>query len=116
MVLTGDIAEKLRDLIREICVKHDVEIIRGLVSKDHVHLFVSAMPKLRLHKFIKLLKGSTSHKLMKAFPSLEKQYWGRQMRACGYLCCTNGNITDEMIKKYIENQPDDEEEGFKLYY
>jgi len=43
-VLLGDMATRLRDLIREICKSMDIEIIRGHVSKDHVHLFASAPP------------------------------------------------------------------------
>jgi REP element-mobilizing transposase RayT len=40
-VLLGDIAIRVRELIREICRGLEVEIIKGHVSKDHVHLFVS---------------------------------------------------------------------------
>ncbi len=40
-VLTGDIAKRTRELIREICRTNEVEIIKGHVSKDHVHLLVS---------------------------------------------------------------------------
>ena len=36
-VLLGDVATRLRDLIREICKSMDIEMIRGHVSKDHVH-------------------------------------------------------------------------------
>ncbi len=43
-VLRGDIAERLRDLIRQICKSNDVEIIKRHVSKDHVHVFVSVPP------------------------------------------------------------------------
>ena len=45
-VLFGDVAVRVRDLIREICKVLDVEILKGHVSKDHVHLFVSMPPQL----------------------------------------------------------------------
>jgi REP element-mobilizing transposase RayT len=33
----------------------------------------------------------------------------------GYFCCTSGNVTDEIVKKYIENQNiTDEETEFKV--
>ncbi len=38
-VLRGEIADRARELIREICNTVDVEIIRGHISRDHVHLF-----------------------------------------------------------------------------
>lgn len=40
----GNVATRVRDLIREICKTMDVEILRGHVSKDHVHVFVSFPP------------------------------------------------------------------------
>ena len=43
-VLYGQVAQRLRDLVREICKGEDVHIFRGHVSKDHVHLFVSKFP------------------------------------------------------------------------
>jgi putative transposase len=76
--------------------------MRGHISKDHVHLFV-AIP----------LKGKSSHALMMAFPSLQKQYWGRHMWARGYFCCSSGNVTDEAIRNYIEQQTQLDEE-FKI--
>lgn len=47
-VLYGQVAERLRDLLREICKTKDVEIIKGSISKDHVHLFVSVPPYLSI--------------------------------------------------------------------
>ena len=43
-VLYGQVAERLRDLLREICKAKDVEIIKGSISKDHVYLFISVPP------------------------------------------------------------------------
>jgi putative transposase len=35
------------------------------------------------------------------------------MWARGYFCCSSGNITDEIINNYIENQHDNDDE-FKI--
>ncbi|MDR0676950.1 MAG: IS200/IS605 family transposase [Elusimicrobiota bacterium] len=113
-ILNGDVALKVREIIRDICKKEDVEILRGHVSADHVHLFVSIRPKTTISKLVQQLKGRTSHTLMTSFDSLKKQYWGRHMWARGYFCCSSGNVTDEVIKNYIENQNIDEEETFKV--
>jgi putative transposase len=42
--LHGEVATRLRDLIRDICGQHDVSIMKGHVSKDHVHLLISLPP------------------------------------------------------------------------
>ena len=38
------------------------------------------------------------------FPHLRKKSWGRHLWARGYLAVSSGNITDEMIQQYIEEQ------------
>ena len=43
--LSGDVAKRVRDLIRDICGQHEVQIMKGHVAKDHVHLFVSIPPQ-----------------------------------------------------------------------
>ena len=37
-------------------------------------------------------------------PHLKKQFWGKPLWARGYLAVSSGNITDEMIQAYIEEQ------------
>jgi putative transposase len=113
-ILIGDIAVKVRELIREICENESVEIIRGHVSSDHVHLFLSIMPKTYINKLVQSLKGKISHILMMKYPSLLKQYWGRHMWARGYFCCSSGNVTDDIIKQYLENQNENPDDDFTV--
>jgi REP-associated tyrosine transposase len=56
-ILRGDIAERARDLIRQICVAREVTIIRGAVSPDHVHMLVGAPPQLAHRNWCNSLKG-----------------------------------------------------------
>ena len=103
-VLRADIALRVRDLIREICKAGDIELIRGHVSKDHVHLFVSVPPHVSVSHLVQSLKGKTSRKLMMEFKSLNRAFWGRHIWARGYFVASSGNVTDEVIMKYIEQQ------------
>ncbi len=45
-VLRGEVAERARDLIRQICQAREVSIIRGAISPDHIHMLVAAPPQL----------------------------------------------------------------------
>lgn len=112
-VLTGDVAFKARDMLREICLAESVEIIKGHISKDHVHLFVSIPPQVTISRLVQKLKGKSSYKLLHSFESLRRQYWGRHFWARGYFCCSSGNVTDEVIKAYIEQQSHDDND-FKI--
>lgn len=103
-VLHGDVAVRLRDLIREICKTMDIEIFKGHVSKDHVHLFVSCPPYHSVSKVIGRIKGKTSRKLLSENRSLSRKFWGRHLWARGYFVASSGNVTDEVISQYIEMQ------------
>jgi hypothetical protein len=51
-------------------------------------------------------------KPMRKFPALKKKYWGSHLWGRGYFCCTVGAVTEEIVKRYIEDQ-DDHPQGFK---
>jgi putative transposase len=110
-VLSGDIALRLRDLVRGICFQYQVDIIRGSVGVDHVHIYVQVPPRVAISQLIQYLKGKTSRKLQIEYPSLKRRYWGKHLWAIGYFVRTSGNVTDEQIKAYIENQGKDDHFG-----
>ena len=98
-VLRGDVA-----LIREICRSNDIEIVRGHVSGEHVHLLLSVPPSIAPSRVMQAIKGKTSHHLLADFRALQKEFWGRHLWARGYFVASSGNVTDEVIAKYIETQ------------
>jgi putative transposase len=113
-VLSGEIAVRARDLIREICMAQEIIIIKGHVSRDHIHLYVSAPPRISVSKMMQYIKGKSSRQLQQEYPSLRKRYWGQHLWARGYFCATAGTITDEMIKAYIEQQDRPPEDNFRV--
>ena len=52
---------------------------------------------------MKKLKGRTSRRIQEEFPHISKKYWGRHFWAIGYGVWSTGNITDEMVQKYLEH-------------
>jgi putative transposase len=103
-VLTGQVAIRARDILRQIAMEHELDIITGKVSSDHVHMLISYRPTQNISKIMQWLKGISSRILLSEFPHLRKQFWGRHLWARGYLAASSGNITDEMIQQYIEEQ------------
>ena len=103
-ILTGQVAERVRDILRQISMEHEVHIISGKVASDHVHMFVSYRPQLALSKLVQYLKGGSSRVMLQEFPRLRKQFWGRHLWARGYMAVSSGTITDEMIQSYIDEQ------------
>ena len=113
--MVGLVAERVRELLRQICKENEVEIISGHVSKDHVHLFVSVPPFLSISKIVQLLKGKSSYKLMQENKQISKEFWGRHLWGRGYFVATSGNVTDEVIMEYIKNQDmGEKDDGFTV--
>ncbi len=114
-VLKGRVAERTRDLIRQICDAREVVIVRGAVSPDHVHMLLSAPPELSPAKLVQYIKGRSSRRLQDEFPELRKRYWGNHLWARGYFCATVGAVDEKTIREYIENQKwDEDDQGFKI--
>jgi putative transposase len=103
-LLRGDVATRLRQIVRDICAELEVEIIKGHIGKDHVHLFVSSPPHVSSSQLMQRVKGKSSRKLLQEYSHLKRECWGRHLWARGFFVASSGNITDEMIIEYIESQ------------
>ncbi len=113
-MLRAEDSVRVRELIRQVCRDSDVEILKGHISKEHVHLFVSILPQLTISRFVQRLKGKSSYRLLQEFANLRKVYWRRHVWARGYFCCSSGNVTDEVIKEYIEHQYHEDDTDFRV--
>jgi putative transposase len=102
-MLKGEIGLRVRDLVRQSCQAFEIEILKGVVSKDHVHILVSAPPQLAPSEIMRRIKGRSSSKLFNEYPHLKKRYWGRHFWARGYFCATVGEMTEEMVRDYLDH-------------
>ncbi len=80
-VLTGKVSDRARDLLRQVCMEHEVHIISRKITCDHVHMFISYRPQMALSKLVQYLKGTSSRILLQEFTHLRKQFWGRHYGA-----------------------------------
>ena len=114
-VLRAAVGLRVRELIREICRTHDIEILAGHVRPDHVHLLLSVPPNIAPSRVMQLVKGKTSHHLLQDFRHLRRDFWGRHVWARGFFVASSGNVTDDTVKLYIEQQDvERQDEDFKV--
>ena len=117
-VLRGEIGLRLRELVRQTRRTLDVYILSGHIAIDHVHLLVSVPPNVSVSDLMQRIKGRRSRKMLEEFGELRRQFWGRHFWARGYFAASSGNVTDEVIKQYIESQgekpPLAEEDSFSV--
>ena len=102
-VLTGSIAERLQQIVCDVCNENRWRIIAMEIMPDHVHLFINAKPIDDPATIIRKIKGRASHHLRKEFPELLKlpTLW-----TPSYFVSTAGNICTQTVKRYIEAQRD----------
>ncbi len=110
-LLVGAVGRRVRDLTRKICAELEVEILKGHVGQDHVHLYVSCPPHVSPSQLMQRIKGKTSRKLQMEFKPIRKQCWGRHVWARGFFVASSGNVTDEVIRQYIETQDEEKNDG-----
>ena len=115
-VLNGDLGYRVRELIKQFCCENDIYILKGAISKDHVHLYISYPPHWSVSDIVKRLRGMTSRKVQQEYAELSKRYWGKHFWAVGYGAFSSGEITDKMIKDYLDNHDTkyDDDENFKV--
>jgi len=77
-ILRGEIAERARDLIRQICHAREVVIIGGSVSPDPLHMLVSAPAHLAPSRLVQSLKGRSSRRWQEEFPNLRSELTGNR--------------------------------------
>ena len=111
----GTIATRVRDLVRQVCTEFEVEILKGHVSKDHVHLYVSCPPHVSPSNLMQRIKGRSSRRLLADFAEIRKACWGRHVWARGFFVASSGNVTDEIVREYIEKQDvPQQDDNFKV--
>ncbi len=107
-VWRGDVALRLRELLRQGCDVHGIKILEGSIQLDHVHMLLSCSTNLSPSEIMQNLKGRSSKMLQEEYPNLKKKHWGQHMWGRGYLCGTIGAVDQEMIEEYIKNQGTEE--------
>ena len=108
-VLHGQVRERVREIVRQVCDEMGVAIVKGVLSRDHVHLFVEIPPHIAVSAFVQKAKGRSSRKIQQEFEHIRQRFWGQRFWARGYFCTTSGNVTDEMILEYLRYHADPEQ-------
>ena len=73
-VLTGEVAQRAMQLIRQACEASNITILSGHVSKDHIHLHISWPPELSPSKICQYVKKRSSQLIQQKLPHLRRRY------------------------------------------
>ena len=101
-VLTGPVAARCDELIRQVCAERGWEIVALQVMPDHVHLFVKPDPKTAPSAVAGRVKGRTSRVLRQEFPELRRRL--PTLWSSSYFAASVGAVSASTVQRYIDTQ------------
>ena len=92
-----------------------VRLIDGRVCINHIHMYVAIPPKMVVSDFMLYLKGKSSLMLFDRHPEYRNKWGERHFWSRGYYVLIVGNVNEETIIKYIQEQEENDklEDGIK---
>jgi putative transposase len=114
-ILKEGVGEYLKKLIMEVSKSHpDIGIVEVNTDLDHMHFLASIPPKYSVSEVVGKIKANTGRKMRRKFKFLDQVYWGVEgIWSTGYFVSTVG-INESIIRKYIENQSQEDSGQAKL--
>ena len=96
----------MKNILSDIANNSNFKIEVMETDKDHIHLLVCSEPKLSPLQIVRKLKQESTVRIWKLFPELLSRcfYRERTFWTDGYFVSTIGNVSQEKIKHYIEQQ------------
>lgn len=101
-VITGDVDERLKQIIRDVCAERDAPIVELETMPDHVQLLVVCDPQFGIHRLVKQIKGRSSRLLRQEFPHLRRRL--PTLWTNSYFVATVAGAPAEEVKRYVANQ------------
>jgi putative transposase len=99
-------ADDVKQFLYDAAKKYGYTIIQMETDKDHVHLLLEYQPKVSVSDIVKQLKQHSTYQMWQNHKEyLSKYYWKHQILwSDGYFACSIGQVSQEIIEKYIQNQ------------
>ena len=116
-ILRKGFGEYLKKLVIGIGNQYpEIEVIEVNTDVDHIHILCSIPPKFSVSEVVKIIKAKTGIYMRRKFQFLDKVYWGvGGIWSVGYFVSTTG-INEEIIRKYIEMQGEEDSGQAKLEF
>ncbi len=104
--MSKQISDDIKQFSYEICQKHKVIIRYMETDKDHIHHMIETESTMSISKIVNLMKSYTAYHIWKRYPDYLRKYFWKEHTfwTDGYFVCGVGNVSEEMLRKYIENQ------------
>lgn len=100
------VGDDIKTEIESISNRYCWQIIEQEIDQDHIHILIRYSPKWGILEIVRLLKQLTTYRIwQKHNEYLSQHFWKeRTFWSDGYFSCSIGNVSKEIIQKYIQEQ------------
>ena len=106
LLLIGAVEHDMKKIMQNISEMSDFDIEVMETGKDHLHMMVRSGPKLSPLQIVRRLKQMSTTAIWKKYGDFFRHnfYKEHTFWTDGYFVSSIGNVSQETIRKYIENQ------------
>lgn len=106
--LLAKLGGQIKRLMFDIAEEKNFEMIEIQVDQNHIHLLASYNPTQSVLDIVRFLKQISTYRIWRQednYLYLEKHFWKEKtFWSDGYFACSIGNVSKEIIEKYIQSQ------------
>jgi len=100
-----EIINFLKERTLSIANRYGIKIQAIETDMDHVHILFESKPQIDILKFINNWKSATSKSIRNRFRNdIKNKLYNNKFWSDSYCLITTGQVTLDMVKKYVENQ------------
>ena len=75
------------------------------IPADHIHMVIRSEPKVSPSDVMQVVKSISAREFFRLHPEVKKKYfWGGKLWTQSYFVETIGNASEEVIRKYVQDQ------------
>lgn len=101
---TDELRNNMKTILLSIAENKEIEVSSIEVMSDHVHMLISFKPKYAPSSMVKSLKGTSAREWFKLHPETKSKLWGGHLWSPSFFMSTIGNVSENIVKQYIESQ------------
>ncbi len=100
-----ELVDEMKSILGQVAKSGGITVEEMEVMPEHVHMLISFKPKYAPSDIVKNLKGHSAREFFARHPDIKKQkMWGGHLWSHSYYMGTLGDMSKEVVEKYIRNQ------------
>ena len=102
---TDELSNEMKEILWQVAEDNEIVIEKMEVMPDYVHVLINFPPSKAPTSAIKALKGRSAFIFLRRHPEIrQSQSWSGHLWSPSYYMSTLGNMSKEVVEKYINDQ------------